>query len=29
MITRPLTEGDLDRGRAPDLKKPALAMLHR
>jgi hypothetical protein len=22
MITRPLTEGDLDRGRAPDLKSP-------
>ena len=29
MITHPLTKGDLNRGRAPDLKKPALAMLHR
>jgi hypothetical protein len=29
MTTTSFTEGDLDRGRAPDLKKPALAMLHR
>jgi hypothetical protein len=28
MITRPLTEGDLDRGRAPDLKSPHWAVPH-